>query len=348
MAVTYFPFQAGAGAPVLDTQWQQMMSLMFRDGVWFNYLNKLNVAAGSGLQVTVDTGASMTTGLFMSNSASFAINLSPADPTNPRIDNIVVHADLVARTVTLIPLTGTPNVSPVAPAVTQSASVWEISLNNVRVNANAVTPSSFTDTRTYTPNWPIVYQQSGVGLNGSCGGQATATATAQVWGWWSDFGNTMQVAPTSITLTTITATNANTQTASSLQTTGFLFTANAPAASLITATDKYLTVGNTLLAIGPNSFDHHCDGCEAQNPKQAIKMGRSLSGDMQVVDVGNGMQPGAYALRHECPECGMVECWNTALAEMDERLHLPNWAQRMKDAFLIRQAQDQLKLPKVA
>lgn len=327
---------------MLDGQWQQMMSLMFRDGVWFNYLNKLNVAAGSGLQVTVDTGASMTTGLFMSNSASFAINLSPADPTNPRIDNIVVHADLVARTVTLIALTGTPNVSPVAPAVTQNASVWEISLNNVRVNANAVTPSSFTDTRTYTPNWPLVYQQSGVGLNGYVGLQATATATNQVWGTIADFAATMQVAPTSVTLTTVTATNANTQTASAIKTTGFLFTANAPAASLITATDTYLTVGNTIRALREGAFDLHCDICDH------LLIGRSLRGDLQDLDVGNGTKPGALALRHECPECGAVECFNTALSEADERLHLPNWAQRMKDAFIIRQIQDQLKLPKVA
>jgi hypothetical protein len=347
MAITYWPFQAGAGAPVLDSQWQTMMSLMFRDGVWVGVLNQLNVVAGSGLQVTVDTGDSMTTGLFMNNSALFAINLATADPTNPRIDNIVVHADLVARTVTLIALTGTPAGSPVAPAVTQNASVWEISLNNVRVNANATVPSTFTDTRIWTPNWNAIYQLSGVGLNSVCGGQATATATAQVWGWSAPFGRVMQKAPTSITLTTIVATNANTQTATQLGFYGFLFTANAPAASLITAYDSYLTVGNTLLGIGPDSFDHHCDGCEVINPKQAVKRGRSLSGDMQIVDVGNGMQPGAYALRHECPECGMVECWNTALAEADERAHLPGWEQRMQDAFLIRQAQDQLKLPRL-
>lgn len=353
------PFAAGADTAILDSMWQRFFSVFFRDGVLANQLNQMAVAAGAGLAVTVDTGLAVVSGIWCYNDALFSIALATADPTNPRIDNIVIHvnrtsttdgAGVAAFSAQMIALTGTPAGSPVVTAVTQNANTWEISLNNVRVNANAIVPSTFTDTRIFGPNWPLTYQQSGVGFPGYCGGQATATAIAQVWGWIADFGPQMQKAPTSITLTTVTATNANTQTASAIKVTGFLFTANAPAAGLIVATDTYATVGNCLRRVHAAAFDIHCDGCEADPTlrKVALKRGRSLYGDLQVLEPSQSSAPGLLAVRHECPDCGLVECFNTALSRADEGAYVPGWEQRMEQAALIRDAQERLKLPMLA
>jgi hypothetical protein len=342
------PFAAGTNIAILDSMWQRFNSVFWRDAVFFGQLNQMNVTAGTGLQIQVDTGLAVVIGIWCYNDAQFAINLATADPTNPRIDNIVIHvnrtastdsAGVAAFTAALIAITGTPAGGPVAPAVTQNSSTWEMSLNNVRVNALATVPSTFTDTRNFGPNWPIVYQQGGVAENGVAGGQQKAVTAGDVFGVAKDFKRRMQKTPTSITLTGITRTNATVQTATSIQDVGFLYNWTGTASGLTTSYDTYATVGNCLRAIGPNDFDIHCDGCDQVHHR------RSLKSDLQVIDLGNGTKPGALGLRHECPDCGTVECFNTALRGEDERLVVDGWEQRMEQAYLIRQAQDQLRVP---
>lgn len=125
----------------------------FDDGVLDDYLNEMSVAAGVGLSVDVATGAAIVLGHPFENDATTNVVLAVADPTNPRIDRIVLRLSprgtATEGKIILDKLTGTPAGSPVAPNVTQDATTWEISLATVAVPANAAAPGAITDTRIF-------------------------------------------------------------------------------------------------------------------------------------------------------------------------------------------------------
>lgn len=74
-----------------------------------------------------------------------------ADPVNPRIDRVMVRLNLdpAVRAMTIVVKPGTPAVSPVPPTTQRDATIWELSLAQVRVNAGAVsiTAPNITDER---------------------------------------------------------------------------------------------------------------------------------------------------------------------------------------------------------
>lgn len=110
-------------------------------GLW----GELAVTAdGTGLNVKVANGAAVVRGILydqrVSNPKTLAI--AAADPTNPRIDTVVVRVipagvnPNTEGTSLLAVKTGAPAASPVAPTLTQNDStVWEIALADVRVDA---------------------------------------------------------------------------------------------------------------------------------------------------------------------------------------------------------------------
>ncbi len=127
----------------------QVFARFLKNGVIKGAGNELAVTAGSGVQVLVDTGEGMVQGYWYQNDASKPINLAAADPTNPRVDLIVMRLDLqaAARTVTVVAKAGVPAGSPSAPALQQDSSIWEEALAQVRVAA--VTGAlTITDART--------------------------------------------------------------------------------------------------------------------------------------------------------------------------------------------------------
>lgn len=76
-----------------------------------------------------------------------------AHATLPRIDTVVVEVGRIGASdegrAELKLVAGTPAASPVAPTLTQSATVWQYALADVRVNALATSITSVTDRRTY-------------------------------------------------------------------------------------------------------------------------------------------------------------------------------------------------------
>src|SRR5690242_8138879 len=137
MAEQTFPFSAGAGASITDAQFQNYLAGIIGDGVRAAYNSTLGVSAGAGMQSNVATGAAYLTGLYYNNDASKALTHGTADPSNPRIDLVVVHVNLTAstdgagvsaRSGAAVILAGTPAGSPTAPSVTQNSSMWEIPL----------------------------------------------------------------------------------------------------------------------------------------------------------------------------------------------------------------------------
>lgn len=162
MTVFAGPFLSGGGASFSEGEWRELFSALALDGVVQGALNQFAVTAGSGMQVNVDTGHAIVNGDYIRNDASAAITLAASDPTNDRIDLIVIHvnqtsstdgAGVSARSAAIIALTGTPAGSPTCPSPTRTANTtWEIPLAQVRVPAGASSSASFTITTDTTPN----------------------------------------------------------------------------------------------------------------------------------------------------------------------------------------------------
>lgn len=114
---------------------------------------------GSGLQVIqhtapamsvdVGTGEAFIKGAWYQNTAAKTMTIETADPTNPRIDRIVLRLSWSANSIVLAVLKGTAAASPSAPTLTQTSGTWELSLAQVRVAAGAtsIVTANITDER---------------------------------------------------------------------------------------------------------------------------------------------------------------------------------------------------------
>ena len=155
MTERYFPFDAGAGANVTEAQWRAMAQQWLSTGVLTGYLNELAVsqraAGGAGMAVDVATGGAWLQGHYYDTDALLTKAIAAADPADDRIDRVVARLKTVDNLCEVAVLTGTPAGVPVAPALTQTTSVWEEALAQVAVGA-AVTQilnADITDERTY-------------------------------------------------------------------------------------------------------------------------------------------------------------------------------------------------------
>ena len=129
--------------------------LMFISGVYSSLENKLEVVETDpvALAVQIKTGWAFVYGAWYHNyTTPITKSLAAADPTYGRIDRIVLRLDTVTNfKISIEVLTGTPAASPAAPDLTQTASIYEISLAQVLVGAavTSVNNSKITDERTY-------------------------------------------------------------------------------------------------------------------------------------------------------------------------------------------------------
>jgi len=151
MTKTYFPFDSGAGSASYETSWRKMAKLWRPSGPINGQLNGLQAYADStGMQVKVKTGLAWIEGFYFETDLEYTLAIATADGTNPRIDLVVLRLDMSANTVDFGILTGTPAASPAVPSVTQGATIYEIALAQVRVDAAVVTIAAgkVTDSRT--------------------------------------------------------------------------------------------------------------------------------------------------------------------------------------------------------
>ncbi|MEJ5222856.1 MAG: hypothetical protein WHV44_00250 [Anaerolineales bacterium] len=150
MAQSYFPFDTGAGSTVTEAQWSKMARFWRNDGVLYDALNRLEVYADStGMQVKVRSGAAWIKGHYFESDAQETLPISAAHATLNRIDRVVVRLNWTTNTIALAVLTGTPASTPTAPALTQSSTIWEISLAQVYVGAavSTIAAGNVTDER---------------------------------------------------------------------------------------------------------------------------------------------------------------------------------------------------------
>ncbi len=111
-----------------------------RDGVIYGYGDELTVSPGSGMAVTVGTGAAFVQGRMLEvYDQAETLPIATAHGTNPRIDRVVVRVDIstAQRRAYLAVKLGTPAAEPAAPTLQQDATIWELSLAQVRIAAGA-------------------------------------------------------------------------------------------------------------------------------------------------------------------------------------------------------------------
>jgi hypothetical protein len=154
VADTYAPFDTGAGANVTEGTWRKMMRHMTlgRNGVLKGITNNLEPFADStGMQVKVRTGECWLQGHWAEFTSEKTLTVTAAHPTLSRVDRIVVRADFSGSDIELDVLAGTAAASPVAPAVTQDSSMWEVSIGTISIPAadTSIGSNQVTDNRFY-------------------------------------------------------------------------------------------------------------------------------------------------------------------------------------------------------
>ena len=123
---------------------------LISDGVFVNPSASLQVTAYSGMTVAIEPGYGMIKAKYITNDSPFYLTLDSADPTNPRLDRIVLGLNYADRSITAYVKKGTAASSPTAPVLTRTAGVlWEISLATISVSAGAtaITQADITDDR---------------------------------------------------------------------------------------------------------------------------------------------------------------------------------------------------------
>lgn len=122
------------------------------NGVFYATATNLQVSPGTGLAVSVAAGSAWINGYRYENTDALNMLLATANGSNPRIDRVVVRLSQISRSIQLAIITGTPAVTPVAPALTRTSDIYELGIADVLIPAAAtsIAPNNITDTRLNT------------------------------------------------------------------------------------------------------------------------------------------------------------------------------------------------------
>lgn len=176
MTQSSWPFQ---GVDTTETQYSRTLRHLVpfgRSGVngvpGDNNLKVIGDSSGMNVKVKVANGNSqaIVRGHMYNSTADETLAIG-ASSTNPRIDSVVLTLDPTANTILLAVVPGTPAVTPVAPALTQTdTAVFQFKLADVLVGSNVTTISAaaVTDTRQFIENvWTSATRPAGtIGLTG--------------------------------------------------------------------------------------------------------------------------------------------------------------------------------------
>jgi hypothetical protein len=145
-----------SNSPILtELQWSNMAKHWLDNGVIKGAGVELWITADStGMKVKALQGSAWIQGHYYESDADEILPIAVANSTNPRMDRVILRLDRTMNSIQLAVLQGVPSVSPVAPALTQNASRWEIPLAQVQVNTNALTiaDSNITNDRILVKN----------------------------------------------------------------------------------------------------------------------------------------------------------------------------------------------------
>ncbi len=146
-------FYPMTGVTTQLAQWQKFSPSYFADGVIQSTLSTFTTTQSTpaAMSVAVQSGRCFIQGVFGENGTTKTLTIAAADPTNPRIDRVVLRCDTVAQDLELLVITGTPAVSPSAPAIVRSATQTDYSLYQVLVGTTvtSIVTANCTDERTW-------------------------------------------------------------------------------------------------------------------------------------------------------------------------------------------------------
>ena len=196
MTIEYFPFDAGAGSVVREDQWAKMAKLWRGTGVVGGFLDEFEVYAdSSGMQVKVKSGAAWIEGFYISSDAVETKAIAAVSGV-VRHDNVVLHVDWPGNTISILVVTGTPNLV----ALVQSAIIWEIALADITVGAAVVKidPADVADERIFAA---LTIALGGTGAT-TAGAALTALGGAPIASPTFTGNVTLRIAPRIGTVTT--------------------------------------------------------------------------------------------------------------------------------------------------
>lgn len=189
MAQSSFPFE---NIDTTETQYSQLFRTLNNGVNGTPDGGELEVdSAAAGLAVDIAAGQAMVRGHFYISTAVETRSLAVADPSDDRIDLVVLRLDPIANSVVLAVKTGVPDPAPVAPAlVLTDGGIFEQPLAEVLVPANAGVPSTITDRREFmgtklgswtTAGRPIVTDRALFGFNTDLQAIEFYNPTADEW-----------------------------------------------------------------------------------------------------------------------------------------------------------------------
>ena len=152
MAVTYGFFDSINGDRTYNAdQISDYFLKLISNGVFATPATAMQVTATTGLIVNVSAGWGFINCKWVKNDNDYALQLDAADTSFARIDRIVLHLDISSehRYITIEVKKGTPAATPAPPTLTRSGDVYELSLAQIAVAANAttITQADITDER---------------------------------------------------------------------------------------------------------------------------------------------------------------------------------------------------------
>lgn len=143
---------------------RKVFAQYFSDGVFYKPTTALQVTVDTGMQVKVLPGSCHIQGAIGIEEAERTLTVQ-ASETQDRIDTVVarLNLSLSVRTIDLYIVKGVAAMSPVAPALTRNATVWELGLANIFVakNTATITQQRITDTRLDDSRCGLVAQTIG-------------------------------------------------------------------------------------------------------------------------------------------------------------------------------------------
>lgn len=119
------------------------------NGVYESVGSAMQVTAGEGLAVNVQSGRAIIDCKWIKNDAAQAITLTTAHVLMPRYTAIVIRLDRSSRSISIVAKDGTPASNPEKPSMTDDGQITELCLAYVYVGANAstITQANITDMR---------------------------------------------------------------------------------------------------------------------------------------------------------------------------------------------------------
>ena len=155
MAVTYGFFDSINGDRTYNAdQISDYFLKLISNGVFATPATAMQVTATTGLVVNVSAGWGFINCKWVKNDNNLSLQLDAADSSFARIDRVVLHLDISHehRYITIEIKKGTPAATPEPPALTRSGDVYELSLAQIAVaaNATAITQANITDERADT------------------------------------------------------------------------------------------------------------------------------------------------------------------------------------------------------